>query len=369
MVDVLDSTHQWLMTLRPMSQLVRMYIVPEIERRVAAGTLTEKEIPFQVLQFRWIQGGGKNSIELNEEIKLLATIKTTRPIEAGQDQTLADIDPTECYVERPFVDGKPAAFFLCRSTFLNFINIFDFTPNALPDDSSEPSALKGPRYPIAAIAQAESALQAMQPIEKYRQLCDANWPPGPAYYPDVLWHVHSNLGSLDRPNFSETVAASYSENYLTEKLDFWSETKFFGDRFVYVKKAIDEYLEGDYIASIAVLVPQFEGMIKDYLTAAAGKHRYRIESCVEDLKNLVLSRKVLMFPRPVLDIIFTFVEDGPFLRETGKIRDPSIEVTRHGVAHGQFIGFENRDIALKYIVLLDALAYVMLHDKLLAGTL
>ena len=83
MTDVLDSTHQWLMTLRPMSQLVRMFVVPEIERRVATGTLAEQGLPFQVLQFRWIQGGGKNSIELNEEIKLLAKIKTTKPIEAG----------------------------------------------------------------------------------------------------------------------------------------------------------------------------------------------------------------------------------------------------------------------------------------------
>ena len=52
MTDVLDSTHQWLMTLRPMSQLVRMFVVPEIERRVATGTLAEQGLPFQVLQFQ-----------------------------------------------------------------------------------------------------------------------------------------------------------------------------------------------------------------------------------------------------------------------------------------------------------------------------
>lgn len=209
----------------------------------------------------------------------------------------------------------------------------------------------------------------MRTIEKYKQLCDANWPPGPAYYPDVLWQVHSDLNCLAQPNFADIVVRSYSQNYLEERLDFWTETKFFGDRFVYVKKSIDEYLEGDYISSIYVLVPQFEGIIKDYLTTAAGQHRYRLESCVEDMKSLILSRKVLMFPRSVLDIIFTFLQDGPFLTETTNIRDPAIEVTRHGIAHGRFIGFENRDIALKYIVLLDSLGYVMLHDKLLAGTL
>jgi hypothetical protein len=33
------------------------------------------------------------------------------------------------------------------------------------------------------------------------------------------------------------------------------------------------------------------------------------------------------------------------------------------------VGFEDRDIALKYLILLDALAYVLLHDKLLTATL
>jgi hypothetical protein len=41
-----------------------------------------------------------------------------------------------------------------------------------------------------------------------------------------------------------------------------------------------------------------------------------------------------MFSRAVVDIIFAFIEDGPFLAETGDIRDPAIQVTRHGIAHG-----------------------------------
>jgi hypothetical protein len=83
----------------------------------------------------------------------------------------------------------------------------------------------------------------------------------------------------------------------------------------------------------------------------------------------VLSRKVLMFPREIVDQIFTYIETGTFLTQTGNVNDPAKEVTRHGIAHGVFKNFENRDIALKYLILLDSLAYVLLHDKLLAGTL
>ena len=83
------------MTLRPMSQLVTMFVIPEIERRVVAGVLAEKDLPFRVVQFRWIQSDGENSIELNEEVNLRAKIKTTRPVEAGQPLTFADIDANE----------------------------------------------------------------------------------------------------------------------------------------------------------------------------------------------------------------------------------------------------------------------------------
>jgi hypothetical protein len=40
--------------------------------------------------------------------------------------------------------------------------------------------------------------------------------------------------------------------------------------------------------------------------------------------------------------IFTFIESGTFLTETGRINDPAKEVTRHGTAHGVFKNFESR---------------------------
>jgi len=92
------------------------------------------------------------------------------------------------------------------------MNVFDFTPNAPSADSAEPAALTGIRYPIAEIAQAEAALNAMRPIEKYKQLSDANWPPGPAFYPAVLWKVHSRPGSLAQANFGDILPSHTTRN-------------------------------------------------------------------------------------------------------------------------------------------------------------
>lgn len=65
---MLEATHQWLMALRPMSQMLRMAVIPEIDRRVAAGVLDPGDLPFQVLRFRWIQGDGKQEIEINDDV-------------------------------------------------------------------------------------------------------------------------------------------------------------------------------------------------------------------------------------------------------------------------------------------------------------
>lgn len=363
------DVHSMLMTYRPMAQLLQLFVIPEVEARIAAGKIAADTLPLQLHQFRFLQGDGKNVVEINEDVHITAKVKVNRPVNAGEPLTLADVDPSECFLEPPTINGKPAGFFLCRSYFLNFITMFDFTPGAPPDPSGAVLERMAMRYPLADMAHADQLLKVIKPIEKYRQLADASWPPGPAHYPNVLWRLAQDPAIIQKPEFADVVAASYNEAYLKRQLAFWTDTKFFGDRMPYVTKAIEEYLAGDYVSSIYVVVPHFEGIVKDYLTQANVAHRYTFESCVEDLKKLVLSRKVVMFPRPVLEQIFTFIATGTFLIQTDKVNDPAKEVTRHGIAHGVFKNFENRDIALKYLILLDSLAYVLLHDKLLTGKL
>jgi hypothetical protein len=44
-------------------------------------------------------------------------------------------------------------------------------------------------------------------------------------------------------------------------------------------------------------------------------------------------------------------------------------VNRYGIAHGIFTGFECESISLKYLILLDSLSFVLLHDRMLVGSL
>src|SRR5688572_26555057 len=161
---------------------------------------------------------------------------------------------------------------------------------------------------------------AIKPVDQYKALAKAHWPPAPAYYPRVLVEAFQKPTTLNDQGFADLVHAVHSRAYWDEMIAFWSETKMFEGRIPYIDKAIDEYFEGDYISSIHVIVPQFEGAIRDYLKLL-GEQKYRLESSVKTLKQVVLSRPAILVPRPVVDLIFAFIEDGSFLAETSHITD------------------------------------------------
>ena len=55
--------------------------------------------------------------------------------------------------------------------------------------------------------------------------------------------------------------------------------------------------------------------------------------------------------------------------QTSEITKPSEAVNRHGILHGDFSIFENEGLSLKYLALFDALAFLMLHDRTVSGSI
>lgn len=82
-----------------------------------------------------------------------------------------------------------------------------------------------------------------------------------------------------------------------------------------------------------------------------------------------MSRKILMFPRKVFETIFDYLATGSFWKRTDTVSDPATTINRHGIAHGVFTGFECEEISLKYLILLDSLSFVLLHDKMLTKSI
>ena len=368
MTEAKSPAQDWLMKYRPVSQMLKIIVLPELEKRVASGVISPDMLPVQVHKLRLVNPGLGCRVEFNEEANLELKVATKRPLKAGEPVMLDDIDPEKCFLKAPLVDGHPASYFLVQSAFLDLQVMFDFTQNA-PGTPPILEPAPAMRYDIAGFVRAWEFLKIIRPLEKFRQFSDHNWPPAPGYFPSVLAFAHRSPGLEQEPAFADAVASAYNADLWAQRMAFWTEAKFFPGRLQYVQKAIDEYQEGDWISSTYVLVPQFEGIIQEYLSSSSVTPGSSFAVQIGQLRSLILSRNLLMFPLQVLELILGFLETGTFWRNTSKIGDPMQEVNRHGIAHGVFTGFESRDIALKHLILLDGLAFLLLHDKVLTNRL
>jgi len=358
---------------RTISHLLEIYVLPEVKKRIGNGKIKESDLPLELNQFRLIQkklakGNVLNIIELNKEVNLRVKVKVKRAISAGESLTLKNIYPEECFICPPVYDGKPMAYFLCQSLFYDYFLSFDFEPNLSNITEEELEEIKIP-YPILEFINNKEFNKTVRPIEKMNILSDHNWPPAPGYFPQVLLELHKDPIIINSPNFLKIVSNAYRTSYWDKRFAFWQETNFFPDRLPYLKRALDAHFDKDYIASIYILVPQFEGIIKNYLIKCGETLSGGFQGNIEDLKKLIFSRKILMFPRKVFETIFEYLATGSFWKSTDTVHDPATTINRHGIAHGVFTGFECEEISLKYLILLDSLSFVLLHDKMLTRSI
>lgn len=356
---------------RTISDLIRSYIIPEIDKRIKSRRINQKELPFEINQFRILQSAKQsdNKIELNNEVKLIYEAKLKRKKEINELITLDDIYIETCNFLAPQVDeGEEAAFIYYKSLYFNFFLAFDCTPN-IPEKyliDKKPSKIP---FPVLDFINHKRFYEVVKPIEKLKILSDNNWPPAPGYYPYILLNLHRNPEVINNGKLLDLISKYYNKNYFKTELDKWQEVNFCKNRINYIKRSIDANFKNDYISSIYIIVPQFEGIIKDYLNECNVKVPKGFSDCVKKLKSLVLSRKLILFPVELFETIFNYLEAGSFWKSINNISDPTEMVNRHGIAHGIFTGFECKAISLKYLILMDTLSFILLHDKILTGSL
>jgi len=356
---------------RTISHILKIYVLPEVKKRIENGKIKRTDLPLEIHHFRLIQrklpsGNILPIVEINEEVKLRIKVKVKRSVSAGEPLTLKDIYPEKCCICPPVYNEKPMAYFLCQSLFCDYFLFFDFEPNLTNITKEELKDIEIP-YPILVFINNKNFKKTVRPLDKIKILSDKNWPPAPGYYPQVLLELHNDQTIIDSPNFLEIVSSAYGTSYWDKRITFWQETNFFPNRIQYLKRVLDAHYNKDYIASIYVLVPQFEGIIRDYLLECGRTPAERYQEIIQDFKKLILSRNILMFPQKLFEAIFNYLENGSFWKRTDTVSDPATTINRHGIAHGIFTGFECKEISLKYLILLDSLFLVLLHDKMMTN--
>lgn len=360
-------------TFRTISHFLKLIVIPEVENRINKGVINNVNLPVQINQFKLVWDNLNNKIitELNNEVEIIVDVKGKREIKAGEALMVKDIYPDECYIKNPIIDGRTCSFYICKSLYLGFITYFNFLPNA-PDFEESKLGNLNMKYNIIDFINFEYFKNNVNPFEKLKILSDNNWPPAPGFYPQIILEYHNNPEIVNNGQIIDMVSEVYDYNFWNNHFDFWSSCNFFPNRVHYLKKAIDSFFNNDYISTIFTIVPQFEGIIKNYLLnqgLITDWEEKGFKSCVDELENLIFSRKIMMFPKEIFKIICEYLKDGSFWAYTGTITNPNIQINRHGILHGLFTGFECKEIAMKYLLLLDSLAFILLHDKMVTFNL
>jgi hypothetical protein len=325
-------------------------------------------LPYELRALRTKQkpnpnGGCTDVVEINEEVKIALRVKARHAIRAGDPVSLADIYDDDCFLEPPKEGDKPLAYFLWQRLFLDWVFYFDCSPNA-PNAKLQDNLDARMKYPIRDIVVVERNNELVDPSSKLKLLSGHNWPPAPGYYPLTIQYLHDNPHGINSEGFSLAVQKSFNEKYWNQRVNFWRETNFFPGRLKYVEKAVEHHFAGESASSIYTLTPQFEGVIKQYLREKNVPPDKHFPDCVGQLRELVLSNRIILFPKSVLDLIFQHLEKGSFWKYSGSVRSPGESVNRHGILHGEFVGFESKLLSLKYLILLDSLGFVLLQHRL-----
>jgi len=362
----IDVTSE-LLAYRPLSQLIPSLVVPSIAERVTRGRLQETDLPLEInrLQILW-NPTTSPTVQLNDEVQInVVGLPTRDGIKLGDPVYASDVKPGSERFVPPTVDGKPVAYYLCFSSFMDLTIYFDFTPNA-PGGVTD--VLPNPPYQLQDLALRKKLITEHPPQDLLAQLKQLGWPPSPTYYPTLVQTVASPGGD-SAETVASTIIGLHGAEYWQRRIALWEELRIFSTRMPYVRKAIEEYLERDYVSAIYVIVPQFEGIINDYVRALGGAVNGGFRAVLDAFKELIESRRVLLFPRFTLNLLIEYIDSGTFWNNTSTITNPRQDINRHGIAHGVFTSFESQEVALKFLILMDCLGFVLLQDRLIRGLL
>ena len=244
----------------------KLWIIPEIERRTKEGRLPEK-LGIRCCLIK-LPTGQQPIVEFNEEVHWLATVTKQQGIAfaEGDPVYLHQIESVAT-VERPKVDGKPAAFVYIYVTADGWKVIFDFTPN-LPD-----AYVKQPESDDWTLgkAVAESINDEMtrrvvgihDALQKEIQSIGL-WP-APALLMYPLSKIAELCGQSKYDDARKVLVDHCTPDFLEARVNAWTDVPAFTDRKQKFQDALAAHGDGKYTLSIPALVPQIEGVITDWI--------------------------------------------------------------------------------------------------------
>jgi len=363
---------------RTFSQILKLAVIPQVTERRTQGKSEYLEKPLNIQKFRYLQwkenGNIKYEVEINDEFELLCKLKL-RPgvkVEKGDPISTGMVDG-KAWLPYPKRNEKRVAFFFAIRQFMNYIAAFDFTPN---DDEILKSVedvkendQDGTELDLEEFSKTNKFLEWLDPIELLQTLSSNGWPPSPGYFPLVLRALKGVQEFPSNSVFLVTVETAFDIEYFERVITQLREYEVLGSRISYFEYAVKKHFENDYVASIHTIIPQFEGIIRDYITRSGKIPKESDGALFSQFEILLTSREISFFSPIVIKEIIKFLTTSTFRKATTDIKDPTTDISRHGVVHGCYVNFENRELSMKLLILMDGLTFLILHDQIVSGLL
>ncbi|RQV93359.1 hypothetical protein EH220_08380 [bacterium] len=353
---------------------MKIWVAPEIERRIESGTLDQSKLPIEIRRFRFLQWKEKegllhSKVELNDEFSMILEVKLSGegPFKKGDPLNLNQIDSTHVFLQKPTIDGNRASFFFVLRQYLGFIVAFDFTPlNPLPVDLETE---KGVPFDIKTYAISMQNLEKINAPLQMEKLAKSSWPPSPGYFPNILLKMAGNEDFEKSDEMSSDARKIFTREYFDKRIKEWQVYNMLGERLECIVHSIERHFDNDFRSAIYVIVPQFEGIVSDYLKRNGIEVESKHPRRVDQLVSLLMGRGAILFPKSILDATLKFLREGTFWKYTGRVKNTSEDVNRHGIAHGEFVNFESEELSLKFLIFLDGLCFLLFHDMIVSGKL
>jgi hypothetical protein len=162
---------------RTISELMRMFILPEVHRRRLGSKIMDGSSPLQILKAMVAPPSTQRPralVRLNNEVKIIVTTKAKRAFAPGEELTARDLDLDSCTLIPPQEFANEKIYFLIESygfIFRIFIGGFQVDETG----ESDPARQATLEYPMREHAALSRLWEDARPIEKFEMLADDIW--------------------------------------------------------------------------------------------------------------------------------------------------------------------------------------------------
>lgn len=351
-----------------LNQVFKLWIDPEIDRRFGdAGAPEEFMIREALIR---MPKDRPPIVQFNDEIGWIGHVRVADgvEVEAGdpiylhQIEHIADVNPPEA-------DGNRVAFVYLHWTGYDVLYgmVFDFSPNHPDFDPSLSDFLLGKE--ISKHLQYKFVEDAVIRAARQKELLSkiGLWPVTSLLpYPisKILERIEAGETESARQLLLDHVSPEFVEESL---LNTWYAIHAFRIRKPALEEALQCHENGQYHASIAVLIGHIEGVIVDWLLEVLPSNEvvpFKLESRLKKFETTLRKTPYLRQAYQIaLDATFEFLKEGALFQRFQNWNDTidSSFAGRHPVQHGKYVrSIYTKENSIKLFLLLDSICQFMM---------